>query len=139
MTTFGYSPEQAYLLLGAAPIEGRMSGVVDIPNSCATVYLPTAIFDFDVRPSASGPARVPQGTSTPHASPLIVNAIADSQKAAGKTGPALYTTSLYIMIALQAIGFLANELIRPVNAKFHEPQATGVGGQDTVATTQRGS
>lgn len=68
LTTFGYSPEQAYLLLGAAPIEGRLSGVVDIPNSCATVYLPTAIFDIDIRPGASGPARVPQGTSAPHAS-----------------------------------------------------------------------
>src|SRR5699024_3346161 len=30
LTKFGYSPEQAYLLLGAAPIEGRFSGVVDI-------------------------------------------------------------------------------------------------------------
>ncbi|MFF0572896.1 formamidase [Streptosporangium saharense] len=68
LTAFGYSPEQAYLLLGAAPIEGRFSGVVDIPNSCATVYLPTAIFDFDVRPGASGPFRIPQGTSAPHAS-----------------------------------------------------------------------
>ena len=67
LTKFGYSPEQAYLLLGAAPIEGRLSGVVDIPNSCATVYLPTAIFDFDVRPGASGPFRVPQGTTAPHA------------------------------------------------------------------------
>ncbi len=28
----------------------RLSGVVDIPNSCSTVYLPTAIFDIDVRP-----------------------------------------------------------------------------------------
>jgi formamidase len=53
---FGYTGEQAYLLLGAAPIEGRFSGVVDIPNACATVYLPTAIFDFDVKPSAQGGA-----------------------------------------------------------------------------------
>ncbi|MFD2674862.1 formamidase [Gulosibacter bifidus] len=65
---FGYSGEQAYLLLGAAPIEGRFSGVVDIPNSCATVYLPTAIFDFDVRPSASGPHQVKQGIPAPRAS-----------------------------------------------------------------------
>ncbi len=50
LTKFGYSAAQAYLLLGAAPIEGRFSGVVDIPNSCATVYLPTAMFDFDVTP-----------------------------------------------------------------------------------------
>ncbi|HEX7161715.1 MAG TPA: hypothetical protein VF223_10840 [Trebonia sp.] len=26
-----------------------------MPNSCATLYLPTAIFDFEVRPSADGP------------------------------------------------------------------------------------
>ncbi|MCE7011522.1 OFA family MFS transporter [Kibdelosporangium philippinense] len=52
--------------------------------------------------------------------PLIINAIADAQKAAGKSGPALYTTSLYIVIGLLVVGFIANELVRPVNAKFHE-------------------
>jgi len=66
LTTFGYSPEQAYLLLGAAPIEGRLSGVVDIPNSCATVYIPTAIFDFDITPSASGPVKVDPGIGACH-------------------------------------------------------------------------
>ncbi|MEV6371202.1 acetamidase/formamidase family protein [Micromonospora sp. WP24] len=68
LTKFGYSPEQAYLILGAAPIEGRFSGVVDIPNSCATVYLPTEIFDVDVRPSAAGPTRVTQGAKAPKSS-----------------------------------------------------------------------
>ena len=58
---FGYSGEQAYLLLGSAPIEGRISGVVDIPNACASLYLPTAIFDFDIRPSAAGPVRADRG------------------------------------------------------------------------------
>jgi MFS family permease len=53
--------------------------------------------------------------------PLIVNAIADSQKTAGKSGPALYTTSFYIMIGLLVIGFVANEFVRPVNSRFHEP------------------
>ena len=67
LTKFGYSPEQAYMILGAAPIEGRLSGVVDIPNSCSTVYLPTAIFDVDVRPSANGPAQVSPGVSVPRA------------------------------------------------------------------------
>ena len=62
LTRFGYAPEQAYLLLGAAPVEGRFSGVVDIPNSCATLYIPTAIFDFDVRPSSSGPQYSPRGS-----------------------------------------------------------------------------
>ena len=48
-------------MLGAAPVEGRMSGVVDVPNSCATLYVPTAIFDIDVRRSADGPSRVDRG------------------------------------------------------------------------------
>ncbi len=58
---FGYSDIQAYMILGSAPIEGRFSGVVDIPNSCATVYIPRRIFDFDVKPSASGPMRADRG------------------------------------------------------------------------------
>src|ERR1700754_1950211 len=61
LTKFGYSGAQAYLLLGSAPIEGRVSGVVDIPNACCSLYLPTAIFDFDIRPSASGPVRADRG------------------------------------------------------------------------------
>ena len=59
---FGYSGPQAYLLLGSAPIEGRVSGVVDVPNACCSLYLPTAIFDFDVRPSASGPVSADRGS-----------------------------------------------------------------------------
>jgi MFS family permease len=57
------------------------------------------------------------------AGPLIIDGIADAQKNAGKTGPALYTTSIYIMIGLLVIGFVANELVRPVNAKYHEAEA----------------
>jgi formamidase len=68
LTKFGYSPIQAYMILGAAPIEGRLSGVVDIPNSCSTVYIPTAIFGFDVTPSADGPFQVEQGMDVPKAS-----------------------------------------------------------------------
>ncbi|MDN2498368.1 acetamidase/formamidase family protein, partial [Nocardia nova] len=67
LSSFGYSREQAYLILGAAPIEGRFSGVVDIPNACATVYIPTAIFDFPVTPTASGPVAVDPGPGVPHA------------------------------------------------------------------------
>ena len=61
LSRFGYTTDQAYMILGAAPIEGRLSGVVDIPNSCSTVYIPTAIFDFDVRPGSAGPTRADRG------------------------------------------------------------------------------
>ena len=59
---FGFTGAQAYAILGTAPVEGRISGVVDIPNACATLYLPTEIFDFDIHPCADGPSiKVPQG------------------------------------------------------------------------------
>ena len=47
---FGYTGEQAYLLLSCAPVEGRVSGIVDIPNVCCTVAIPTEIFDKDIVP-----------------------------------------------------------------------------------------
>jgi formamidase len=47
---FGFTGEQAYMLLSCAPVEGRLSGVVDIPNACATLALPTAIFDKTILP-----------------------------------------------------------------------------------------
>jgi formamidase len=68
LSKFGYSRIQAYMILGSAPIEGRLSGVVDIPNSCSTVYIPTEIFDIDVRPSAKGPAQIDPGMGVPVAS-----------------------------------------------------------------------
>ncbi len=37
-------------------MEGRISGIVDIPNACATLAIPTEIFKFDIRPNADGPS-----------------------------------------------------------------------------------
>lgn len=51
--------------------------------------------------------------------PLIVNWIADRQEEAGKGGAELYSTSLLIMMALLAVGFVANELVRPVDLSHH--------------------
>ena len=56
--------------------------------------------------------------------PIMVNAIADSQQAAGKDGPALYTMSFSIMIGLLLVALVCNELIKPVNDKWHESSAT---------------
>ncbi|MFF1688583.1 MULTISPECIES: OFA family MFS transporter [unclassified Streptomyces] len=53
--------------------------------------------------------------------PLIVNRVADSQEEAGKHGPDLYGLSFTIMIGLLVVGFVANELIRPVHARHHIP------------------
>lgn len=52
---FGYSGAQALSILGTAPVEGHISGIVDIPNACATLWIPSEIFDFDIMPSPDGP------------------------------------------------------------------------------------
>jgi MFS family permease len=54
------------------------------------------------------------------AGPTIVNRVADNQEAAGKEGADLYTLSLYIMVGVLVVGFVANLLIRPVSERYHE-------------------
>jgi len=50
MPAMGWTFEQAYLLLGAAPVEARIGGVVDIPNSAVSLSIPLSIFDRDILP-----------------------------------------------------------------------------------------
>ena len=50
LTHFGLTGPQAYMLLTAAPVEGRIGGIVDIPNCAATVSIPTEIFEVDITP-----------------------------------------------------------------------------------------
>ena len=69
LKNFGYTGEQVYTILSTAPVEGRVSGVVDIPNACVSLYIPTAIFDFDIRPNSAGPKKyVTQGMDLARAS-----------------------------------------------------------------------
>ncbi|MDG9685352.1 OFA family MFS transporter [Streptomyces sp. DH18] len=60
--------------------------------------------------------------------PLIVNWIADRQEEAGKHGADLYGTSLLIMMSLLAVGFVANELVRPVHPSHHLDAVTAKKG-----------
>ena len=46
----GWPRERVYLLLGAAPVEGRIGGIVDIPNCSTTIAVPLAIFDQSIMP-----------------------------------------------------------------------------------------
>jgi formamidase len=58
---FGFTGAQAYAILGTAPVEGRISGIVDIPNACATLAIPTEIFSFDIKPNVNGPTKMVKG------------------------------------------------------------------------------
>ncbi|WP_199836759.1 hypothetical protein [Streptomyces sp. CB01373] len=49
----------------AAPMEGRISGIVGTLNACCSLCLPAAVFDFGVRPSTAGPAEAGRGQCAP--------------------------------------------------------------------------
>lgn len=63
------------------------------------------------------------------AGPMIVNVIADAQLAAGRDGAALYGLSLYVMVGVMAVGFLANTLIRPLPDRVHQRDRERVAGR----------
>jgi MFS family permease len=69
------------------------------------------------------------------AGPLLVNRIADAQTEAGKSGADLYRLSLTIMVGVLIVGFIANLLLKPVDARFHEPAP----GNDPVEAAASGS
>ncbi|WP_307787554.1 OFA family MFS transporter [Mycolicibacterium sp. S2-37] len=68
--------------------------------------------------------------------PIMVNAIADSQADAGKSGPDLYTLSFSIMIGLLLVALVCNELIRPVADKWHEPGQADERPREAQETTR---
>lgn len=56
------------------------------------------------------------------AGPLIVNGVLDAQGKPGELDAGAYQLALFIMIGVLAVGFVSNLLVRPVDAKFHEPE-----------------
>ncbi|WVR04526.1 hypothetical protein IAU60_001530 [Kwoniella sp. DSM 27419] len=57
LQTFGYTREQAYILLSAAPIETRVIATANRPNFVVSLGIPTEIFDFDICPKRNGDVR----------------------------------------------------------------------------------
>jgi MFS family permease len=58
------------------------------------------------------------------AGPLIINGFLDAQGKPGSLTSAAYQPALFTMVAVLAVGFVANLLIRPVADRFHEPPGT---------------
>lgn len=55
------------------------------------------------------------------AGPLIVNGFLDAQGEPGSLTAAAYRPALFTMVAVLAVGFVANLLVRPVPQRYHEP------------------
>ena len=60
------------------------------------------------------------------AGPLIINGFLDAKGTPGKLTVDAYRPALYTMIAILAVGFIANLLIRPVASRFWEPASAEV-------------
>ncbi|GAA0481800.1 MFS transporter [Paractinoplanes deccanensis] len=58
------------------------------------------------------------------AGPLIVNGFLDQQGKPGTLTSSAYQPALLTMVGVLAVGFLANLMIRPVPARYHEPAPT---------------
>ncbi len=58
------------------------------------------------------------------AGPLIVNSIIERTGTPGSLTAAAYRPALFVMVVLLCVGFVANLLIRPVDAKHFEPGQT---------------
>ncbi|WP_298584634.1 OFA family MFS transporter [uncultured Kocuria sp.] len=58
------------------------------------------------------------------AGPLIVNAFLDAQGTPGELTSQAYQPALLTMVGLLVVGFVANLLVKPVDAKYHEPASS---------------
>jgi MFS family permease len=57
------------------------------------------------------------------AGPLIINGVLDLQGTPGELVAGDYRPALFIMVGLLVIGFIANLMVKPVAAKWHEPSS----------------
>ena len=55
--------------------------------------------------------------------PTLVNSISTVKKAAGIPKSEAYNSTMYLMVVLLLVGFVANLLVRPVDPKHHLPVA----------------
>lgn len=58
---FGYTHEQAYMIMAAAPTVTRVLAVPNIPTANVSMGLPTEIFKFDIRPTDEAPIASDRG------------------------------------------------------------------------------
>ncbi len=72
------------------------------------------------------------------AGPLIVTGLRDAAAAAGAEGADQYTLSLFIMVGVLVVGFIANLLVRPVDPRYHEADAGSDAGAASPTVAARG-
>ncbi|NHI20648.1 OFA family MFS transporter [Phycicoccus endophyticus] len=71
------------------------------------------------------------------AGPLIINGFLDAAGKPGELTAAEYRTALFTMVGVLAVGFVANLLVRAVDARYHEPEGTAAEAVQDFAEGER--
>ncbi|WP_409328535.1 OFA family MFS transporter [Trujillonella humicola] len=125
LATVGSSATWLFVLLAAVILSFYGGGFATIP-----AYLRDLFGTFQV--GAIHGRLLTAWSAAGVAGPLIVNGVLDAQGTPGQLVAADYRPALFIMVGLLAVGFLANLMVRPVAAKWHEPKSsTGAGSAST--------
>ena len=119
LATVGSSATWLFVLLAAVIISFYGGGFATVP-----AYLRDLFGTFQV--GAIHGRLLTAWSAAGIAGPLIVNGVLDSQGTPGQLVASDYRPALFIMVGLLAIGFIANLLVRPVAAKWHEPRRDAV-------------
>ena len=119
LATVGSSATWLFVLLAAVIISFYGGGFSTVP-----AYLRDLFGTFQV--GAIHGRLLTAWSAAGIAGPLIVNGVLDTQGTPGELVAGDYRPALFIMVGLLAIGFIANLLIRPVAAKWHEPRRDAV-------------
>nr|WP_281371499.1 OFA family MFS transporter [Petropleomorpha daqingensis] len=122
LATVGSSATWLFVLLAALIISFYGGGFATVP-----AYLRDLFGTFQV--GAIHGRLLTAWSAAGIAGPLIVNGVLDTQGTPGELVAGDYRPALFIMVGLLAIGFIANLLIRPVAAKWHEPRRDAVAAQ----------
>jgi MFS family permease len=126
LATIGSTATWVFVLLAAVIISFYGGGFATIP-----AYLRDLFGTYQV--GAIHGRLLTAWSAAGVAGPLIVNTVLDSRGTPGELVAGDYRPALFIMVGLLAVGFVANLLVKPVAAKWHEPAA----GSLTTATPER--
>ena len=113
LALFGDSSVAVFVILAFVIITFYGGGFATIP-----AYLKDTFGEFEV--GAIHGRLLTAWSAAGVAGPLIVNGLLDAQEGSGVEGADKYVTSMFVMVGLLVIGFVANLLVKPAPEKFHE-------------------
>jgi MFS family permease len=113
LATVGHASTAVFVLVAAVILSFYGGGFATVP-----AYLRDLFGTFQV--GAIHGRLLTAWSAAGIAGPLIINGFLDAQGTPGELVAADYRPALFTMVGVLAVGFVANILVRPVAARFHE-------------------